>query len=212
VTGIGQEPWPEANPLADLAGFRATSRGPRARFAASQAAIVRSLVSQVAELVGGEPLDEAAAGEATAGGAAGEKSPEDEWLAAQLGLSDSSELPGDPILARLLPDAYADDPEAAGEFRRYTEVGLRSGKVAAARTVLDTLPERGGRVALSRDDAQAWLRALNDVRLSLGVVLGVTDDFDDQTADLSQDDPRAAYIGVYQWLAFLQESLIEALT
>jgi hypothetical protein len=199
MTGLGQEPWPEADPREDLAGFRATGRGPRARFAASQAAIVRSLVSQVAELVGGEPAADAA------------PSAED-WLAAQLKLSDNSELPADPILARLLPDAYADDPAAAGEFRRYTEVSLRAGKVAAAQTVLDTLPERGGRVSLSQDDAQAWLRALNDVRLSLGVVLGVTDDFDSEVAGLAADDPRAAYIGVYQWLAFLQESLIEALT
>ena len=49
------------------------------------------------------------------------------------------------------------------------------------------------------------------MRLSLGVVLGVTDDFDDQIGDLSADDPRAAYVGVYQWLAYLQESLVEAL-
>ncbi len=51
--------------------------------------------------------------------------------------------------------------------------------------MLDTLPAAGGRVRLSEADAQAWLRALNDVRLSLGVVLGVTDDFDDtaMTAD-----------------------------
>ena len=49
------------------------------------------------------------------------------------------------------------------------------------------------------------------MRLSLGVVLGVTDDFDDTVAELPDDDPRAAYIGVYQWLAYLQESLVEAL-
>jgi hypothetical protein len=208
MTGLGREPWPEADPQEALAGFRRTSRGPRARFATSQATIVRSLVSQVAELVGGEPAadgDEPAPGGPTAGAA----SPDP--LEAQLGLSDNSEVPDDPILARLLPDAYADDPAAAGEFRRYTEVNLRSGKVAAAQTVLNTLPERGVKVTLGADDAQAWLRALNDVRLSLGVVLGVTDDFDDEVAGLAADDPRAAYIGVYQWLAFLQESLIEAL-
>jgi hypothetical protein len=203
VTGTGREPWPEADLENDLAGFRATSGGATARFAAAQAAIIRSLVSQVAELVGGE------------GGSAPE--PADEDMAAQLGLSeqlgvaDATKLPDDPILARLLPDAYGDDPEASGEFRRYTEMGLRSGKVAAAQTVLDTLPASGGRVRLSAADAQAWLRALNDVRLSLGVVLGVTDDFDDTVATLTADDPRAAYIGVYQWLAYLQESLVDAL-
>ena len=33
------------------------------------------------------------------------------------------------MLARLLPDGYQQDPEAAGEFRKYTERGLRDGKV-----------------------------------------------------------------------------------
>jgi hypothetical protein len=204
VTGAGQEPWPDADPVHDLAGFVADSGGVLASFGAGQANIVRSLVSQVAELISGEPLEE---GEAPA--AEPEAAPDD--LAAQLGLSDNAELPADPILARLLPDAYADDPGAAAEFRRYTEVSLRSGKVAAAMTVLETLPPDGGQVRLGEADAQAWLRALNDVRLSLGVVLGVTDDFDEQVDELSAEDPRAAYVGVYQWLAYLQESLVEAL-
>jgi hypothetical protein len=194
-----------------VAGFRASSGGATARFAAAQAAIIRSLVSQVAELVGGDatprPGPQAAADEQLAA----ELGLGELGLAEQLGLAESAVLPDDPILARLLPDAYADDPDAAGEFRRYTELGLRSGKVAAAQTVLDTLPASGGRVRLSEADARAWLRALNDVRLSLGVVLGVTDDFEDTARGLSPDDPRAAYVGVYQWLAYLQESLVDAL-
>jgi hypothetical protein len=144
------------------------------------------------------------------GTGSGSGSGEDD-LAALLGLSDNSELPADPILARLLPDAYADDPEASGEFRRYTEVSLRSGKAAAAQTVLDTLPASGGKVTLGEEDAQAWLRALNDVRLALGVVLDVTDEFDDEMEALPPDDPRAAYVGVYQWLGYLQQTLVEAL-
>ena len=212
MTGAGQEPWPEADPENDLAAFRATAGGATARFAAAQASIIRSLVSQVAELVGGEaPAAEVPPDTATDTATAGETDTGTDELFAQLGLTDNAELPADPILARLLPDAYSDDPEAAGEFRRYTEVSLRSGKVAAAQTVLATLPARGGRVRLTEADAQAWLRALNDVRLSLGVILGVTDDFDEQAEDLPQDDPRAAYVGVYHWLAFLQESLVEAL-
>jgi hypothetical protein len=213
VTGAEQEPWPEPDPENDLAGFRGTAGGATARFAAGQATIIRSLVSQVAELVGGELVSDEAAGDPAAG-AQGKPDQRDERmgdLEAQLGLTDDAELPADPILARLLPDAYSDDPDASGEFRRYTEMSLRSGKVAAAQTVLTTLPAGGGRVRLSEADAQAWLRALNDVRLSLGVVLGVTDDFDDQASDLPEDDPRAAYVGVYHWLAFLQESLVEAL-
>jgi uncharacterized protein DUF2017 len=200
-----------------LAGFRSTSNGATARFAAPQAAIIRSLVSQIAELVAGEEgtdLDlDLTAGAGTGTGTGVELppgSPDD--LVARLGLSRSIERPEDPVLARLLPDAYRDDPEASGEFRRYTEQDLRSGKVAAAMTVLQTLPASGGRVRLSPSDAGAWLRALNDVRLALSVRLGVTDDFDEQVEDMSADDPRSAYVWVYQWLAFLQDSLVGALS
>lgn len=225
MTGTGHQARPEADVESHVAGFRRSAGGATARFAAAQAAIIRSLVSQVSELVGGEDMLQAAAGTAdpAAAGtadpaAAGTADPaaagDDQALramAAQFSVAEAAELPDDPILARLLPDAYADDAKASGEFRRYTEIGLRSGKIAAAQTVLDTLPVSGGRVRLSAADAQAWLRALNDVRLSLGVVLGVTDDFDDTVRNLPADDPRAAYIGVYQWLAYLQESLVEAL-
>ena len=97
--------------------------------------------------------------------------------------------PEDPVLARLFPDAYGDDPEAAGDFRRYTEQGLRSGKVAAARTVLATLPDEGGRVRLSAGDAEAWLRALNDVRLALGVLLGITEEYERELARRDRGRP-----------------------
>ena len=115
------------------------------------------------------------------------------------------------MLARLLPDAYGDDPEAAGEFRRYTEHGLRSGKVAAAQTVLATLPAAGGRVRLSAGDAEAWLRALNDVRLALGVLLGISEEYERELADVTGADPRSAYLHVYDFLTFLQETLVRAL-
>jgi hypothetical protein len=184
-----------------MGGFRATSSGAAARFAPAQAAIIRNLVAQVAELVGGDLAPDADPHDASAAG-----------FTAQLGLSDSTELPDDPVLARLLPDAYREDPRASGEFRRYTEHDLRTGKVAAARTVLATLSAAGGRVRLSEAEGQAWLRALNDVRLALSVRLGVTEDFDAQADDIAADDPRSAYVWVYQWLAYLQESLVEALS
>jgi hypothetical protein len=50
------------------------------------------------------------------------------------------------------------------------------------------------------------------VRLALGVRLGVTDDFDGLNDDVEPDDPRSAYFAVYQWLAYLQESLLSALS
>ena len=186
-----------------VARFRASQGGVTARFGAAQARIVRDLVGQVAELLGADP---------ETGEVPGPDGSDGEDLEASFGLTDATEAPPDPVLARLLPDAYRDDPEAAGEFRRYTELSLRDGKVAAARTVLGTLPARGGRIRLSQPDAEAWLRALNDVRLALGVRLGVTDDFEEVGNGINPADPRAAYVWVYHWLAYLQESLVEALS
>jgi hypothetical protein len=193
-----------------MAGFRRTTRGVSARFTSGQAGIIRNLVAQVAELVGGpDAAQSPAGGPAEPGQAPGENLPLD--LDAILDTDAPAAPPEDPVLARLLPDAYGDDPEAAGEFRRYTEHGLRSGKVAAAQTVLATLPSDGGRVRLAADDAEAWLRSLNDVRLALGVVLGITEDYEHEFSELDSEDPREAYLHVYDWLTFLQETLVHAL-
>ena len=194
-----------------MAGFRRTARGVSARFTAGQAGILRNLAAQMAELVGGPGSAEAPPAGSPEG--AGEAADGDLLLdlAAILATDGPSAPPEDPVLARLLPDAYGDDPEAAGEFRRYTEHGLRSGKVAAARTVLATLPAAGGRVRLSAGDAEAWLRSLNDVRLALGVVLGITEDYEREFGELDPGDPREAYLHVYDFLTFLQETLVRAL-
>jgi hypothetical protein len=181
------------------ASFRPVPGGAAAFFEQAQAGVIRSLVSQIAELVSAD------SNAADAGIESGD-------LEAQLGLSNHAELPDDPVLARLLPDGYRDDPAASAEFRRYTEETLRSGKIASAQAVLSSLPEGGGPVRLSEPECQEWLRALNDVRLALSVRLGITDENEDVPERLSADDPRAAYIWVYQWLAYLQDSLIEALS
>jgi hypothetical protein len=119
--------------------------------------------------------------------------------------------PEDPVLARLLPDGYRDDPEAAGEFRKYTEPALRSAKHQAAQEMLDTLPEEGGRIQLTQDQALSWLKALNDVRLALGVRLGVTEEFEEQWGRLKPDDPQWSAFEVYAWLGAVQESLVQAM-
>ena len=121
------------------------------------------------------------------------------------------ELSMDPVVARLLPDAYRDDPEKAGEFRKYTESSLREAKKYFAQTLLETLPPQGGKVRLTGDQARDWLRALNDIRLMFGVRLEVTEDFEEQLSALDPKDPRAAAFEVYGWLGAVQESLVRAL-
>lgn len=201
------EPADEELPVTSFRAVR--GGGAKARFAAAEAELLRNLVAQVASLLAEDPPagqpDQDGSGEP-----AGLKDAE-AALGDLLGLSASSRLPDDPALARLLPDAYPGDDAAAGEFRRYTERALRSGKVAAARTVLGTLPESGGQVRLSQEDARAWLRSLNDVRLVLGVRLEVTEDRDEMLRRTGLGGPQAAALWVYDWLSFLQETLVRAL-
>ncbi|HEY1416748.1 MAG TPA: DUF2017 domain-containing protein, partial [Myxococcaceae bacterium] len=121
------------------------------------------------------------------------------------------QTPTDPVLARLLPDAYRDDPDKAGEFRKYTESSLREAKKYFAQTLLDTLPGNGGLVKLTSDQARDWIRALNDVRLAFGVRLEVTEDFEEQLIALNPEDPKVAAFEVYGWLGAVQESLVRAL-
>jgi Domain of unknown function (DUF2017) len=184
------------------ASFSPVPGGAAAYFEQAQAGVIRSLVTQIAELVS---ADSTAAEVAETGEGS-------DALEVELGLSTHAEPPDDPVLARLLPDGYTDDPEASAEFRRYTEESLRTAKVASAQTVLASLPSGGGEVRLSEPECQQWLRALNDVRLALSVRLDITDENEDLSDHLAADDPRSAYVWVYQWLAYLQDSLIEALT
>ena len=170
-------------------GFERAEKGVRVRLAAEDAAVVRTLVEQLVALV-----DERPAGEGELAG---------------FGISDTAERPDDPVLARLFPDAYREDADAAHEFRRFTEAGLRDRKRQDAQVVLDGL--RPGEVILDDEQAHAWLRVLNDVRLALGTRLDITEEFSDQIADLGIDDPRYPMFAIYDWLTFLQESLVRAL-
>jgi len=126
----------------------------------------------------------------------------------------SSEPPADPALARLLPDGYRDDPQAAAEFRRFTEPDLRHGKRANAEAMLATLgdvAELGGRLTLDDAQAHAWLYALNDLRLALGTRLDITEDYGEQVDALDEDDPRRPVFAIYEWLTGVQDTLVREL-
>jgi len=201
--------------------------GVRAWLAAAEASLLRNLVGQIMTLVepgasdpqsgnppsGNPPSGNPPSGNPPSGNPrSGNPRPDDlDALEAMLYPPGAAQTPEDPVLARLLPDAYSDDPEAAGEFRKYTEPALRSAKYEVAKQLLDTLPEAGGRIQLSNDEALAWLKALNDVRLALGVRLGVTEEFEQEWAKLKPDDPQWTAYEVYAWLGAVQESLVQAL-
>lgn len=115
----------------------------------------------------------------------------------------------DPAMARLLPDAYPDDAVASAEFRRFTSAGLVSRKLLNVERVLVTLSAsvESGVLSLDGDDAQSWLRTLTDLRLTLASRLGIESDESDHRAE--GDD--AVLHDLYDWLGFVQNSLVEAI-
>ena len=122
----------------------------------------------------------------------------------------------DPVVARLLPDAYRDDAEAAAEYRELMDGDLRRQKVGALEQVLDDLTSNGSphgdgqRFELSDEVVTPWLYALTDVRLTLGTSLDVTEDWAADFESLDADSPRRAGLAVYDWLSWLQTMIIEA--
>jgi hypothetical protein len=115
---------------------------------------------------------------------------------------------GDPVLLRLLPDGHRGDPELAADYRELTESALRSGKADDLATVRATLPPEGGEVRLDPEQAAAWLRCTNDLRLALGTRLEVTDDTEPPDEITDEEGQQLA---VYYWLTSVQGSLVDAL-
>jgi hypothetical protein len=188
-----------------VTGVKRTRRGVVVTFDEVEASLLRHLVGEVRDLlVDGEEMP------APAGRTSG--LPTDAELSALTGmggpaaLADEPGTPEDPALARLLPDAYRDDPDAAGEFRRLTESSLRRDKVSAADRLLAALPGQGpGEVRLDAETTENWLSTINDVRLALGTRLEVSEEM----AEPDPEDPDAPAYVVYLWLTELQGVLVE---
>ncbi len=178
-----------------------------ATFTGFEADLLRSLTGQLVELLRNEAAT------------VDDRDP----FEALMDFSGPTSAPEDPVLARLFPTAYPDDEEAAAEFRRFTEGSLRDGKARAASTVIDTLEEAGLPplleeeglmidVELEEPEAMTWLRSFADVRLALASRLGVEEGDEDYWYSLPDDDPRAQAHDIYEWVAYLQETLVHALS
>lgn len=112
--------------------------------------------------------------------------------------------PDDPELRRLFPPAYS-EPAEDEQYRSLVRDQLVSGRSKVLETVRTTL----GNDELDSDQADQWLRALNDMRLVLGTRWDVSEQMDYGKLDL--DEPRGRELAVYGYLSLLQEQLVEAL-
>ncbi len=115
----------------------------------------------------------------------------------------------DPAFARLFPDAY-ESPEDARAFRELVGDELQMEKLRTLDAMEGTLGKKGAvDETLAREQAQAWLTALTDMRLTLGTRLEVSEET--MAADIDPDDPNAPMLAVLHWLGWLQESLLKAI-
>jgi Domain of unknown function (DUF2017) len=112
---------------------------------------------------------------------------------------------GEPTLYRLFPPAHADDDEANAEYAQLVSAGLLEGKLLALAELERTAHDE----TLGEDELGAWLGALESLRLVLGTQLDVTEE---SYAPLAVDDPDASRLALYQWLSWLQEQVVQAMS
>ncbi|RZU63722.1 uncharacterized protein DUF2017 [Microterricola gilva] len=146
-------------------------------------------------------------------------------LAAQIESLLSETDPAAPELTRLFPVAYSDDASAAAEFARYTRPELQKRKIDAAVAVREAVEAASAlgidderythNIELGPDAVLPWLTFLTDLRLVLADSIGVDDDGSiPDAADAASEELaqlRELQHGVYDWAAFLQDSLVSAL-
>ena len=124
-------------------------------------------------------------------------------------IEDRDARDGDPAVLRLLPDAYPDDAGASAEFRRFTADDLASRKCANARRIVADLAAASAAtsattVKVDAQAAQAWVRSLTDIRLTIAARLGI-----ESEGDLGNESTEL--LALYDWLGFVQSSLVDCL-
>ena len=130
-------------------------------------------------------------------------SPEERSLLAMLAAELRQQLSGeasDPSFQRLFPPAYEDEEDERA-YRDLAGDDLLNGR----RVALELLEATAESDRLTAEEADAWLRALNDLRLVLGTRLDV------QEGTLL-DEPRTPELAIYGYLSWLQEQLVAALS
>jgi hypothetical protein len=110
----------------------------------------------------------------------------------------------DPATRRLFPPAYHDDPDKEREYQSLMGNELANGRLVAVSTVLATLDEQ----ELALPALERWMEVVNSLRLVLGTRLEVTEDL----PAVPPDDPEAPTYAVYEYLGWLLEQAVAALS
>lgn len=111
----------------------------------------------------------------------------------------------DPAVARLFPPAYQDDAEENREYEQLVRADLVAGRMKSIEIMEATIDA----ARVTRDELLAWLGSLNDLRLTLGTRLGVTEEM--YADGVPDSDPQAPLYALYFYLGWLQEQVVEEL-
>lgn len=187
-----------------MIGFQPSAEGFVATLDDVEVALLVSLVDQVGELLG-----------ASATPAVEQEARRDPFALWADEFGPAVDLDhDDPLIRRLFPDAFADDPAASAEYRRLTEDAQRRARLADGELVLaDLRATRAGELPLvvALGHLDPWIKTLNGVRLGLAVRLGIETEADHRRLErLPGRDPRAQLVSLYDWLGAVLESLLEA--
>lgn len=106
---------------------------------------------------------------------------------------------------RLFPNAYQDDPDSAAEYEEMVGDQLRDGRLNSIAIVERTLDA----TELNADQLQAWMGAVNDLRLVLGTRLDVTED--SEVSDYNTNTAQTLF-AAYSYLGYVLESIVTAIT
>lgn len=216
--------------------FKSTLRGYSAYLEKPERQILRSLFSDVLTLLGGvspadEPLDEDKPkfldrfrpAQETAhlpdAPATDNDSPTDAafWdLVGSLTEDDVQVDLNDPAVKRLLPDARSGDAaeDGSAQFRQLAQDGIRQEKIADLQRAYALLQTPS--LMLNQNEAEAFSRALNQVRLVLSSRLEIHHEDDAErvhqidSVDQATDVERYMAL-LYNFVSWLQETLMQAL-
>jgi hypothetical protein len=176
-----------------MSSFTKTPTGLRVHLDETEVPILRQTATEVLEILSDGDLGSIA----------------EDSLSRMVGISTNDKLSDNPILARLFPNAYADE-DLSSDFRRYTEASLHEKKQQAIANLLSSLPSIGeADLELDFPKIDQWMRAINDLRLALGVVLDADENSEARFAKLSEADPMFFTFQVFNWLGWLLQNLIE---
>jgi hypothetical protein len=114
----------------------------------------------------------------------------------------------DPSLRRLFPPAYGDDEQRNQEYQALAHDELLQRRLGGIDLMAHTLENE----VLDEEQLSDWLRVINELRLVLGTQLGVEDDDDPDVDELAPDDPEAPRKHLYEYLAWLLDDIVKALS